>query len=52
MKTCPFCAEEVRDEAIKCKHCHSMIGDFDGDGPPVRGVATNKASIQLDRRWG
>jgi hypothetical protein len=25
-KKCPFCAEAVRKEAIKCRHCGSSIG--------------------------
>lgn len=40
-KKCPFCAEEIRSDAVKCKHCGEFL---DGSRPPQTTPAAPKAS--------
>lgn len=56
MKKCPYCAEEIQDEAIKCKHCGEMIHKqtkVSSLDPSATAKAVNKGIKQkeLDDFW-
>jgi hypothetical protein len=38
MKKCPFCAEEIKDTAIKCKHCGEFLDASDHPSLAEEGI--------------
>lgn len=50
MKKCPYCAEEIQDDAVKCKHCGEWLDE--NSKPSIIPAANTQIIIQSKKSKG
>ncbi len=45
MKKCPFCAEEIQEEAVKCRFCNEFLDDSYKPKPKVKWYYSTSAIV-------
>lgn len=48
-RKCPFCAEEIKTEAVKCKHCGAALDGSAAHEPPAGNKHTSDKGNSLHR---